>query len=83
MTRDVISVREARRLAAKLQKVNGLVWDAQRTNDRQRVKAYAGEASSLIKDVIEVLMDMHGQTDFYGNPTSREEIARIESEITL
>ena len=70
MTRDVIRVREAKRLAAKLHRANGFVVDAKRTRDPGKLERYTTEASNLIGEVIGTLMDMHGQTDFYGNPTA-------------
>ena len=78
---DIIDAREAKRLASVLHAANSQMWDAQRAGDTSHART--AHVSKLIGEVIGRLMDMPGQTDYYGNPTCREDVARIESEITL
>lgn len=68
-----LSNSEAKALAAKLHDANLAVIDAKRTAQSWPWGAagHADTASKIIKEVIESLMDMPGQTDYYGNPTQR------------
>ena len=80
---DTINAREAKRLAGLLHKANSQMWDAARNGEPMYARQHTLSASKLIGEVIGFLMDMPGQTDYYGNPTCRDEIAQRESEITL
>ena len=80
---DIIDTPEAKRLARLLHKANSQMWDAARNGEPMIARQYTLSASKLICEVISRLMDLPGQTDYYGNPTCKAEVDRLESEITL
>jgi hypothetical protein len=67
---------ERKALAAKLHRANSLVNQSRLANDGFQRSEIAGDASKLIKEVIESLMDSSGMTDYYGNPTERDDGTR-------
>jgi hypothetical protein len=63
----------AKALAEKLHSANRCVISAKRdvTANPMSARTSASNASAIIKEVIEALLDQPGQTDYYGNPTER------------
>jgi len=67
-----IDTATAKRLAEKLHRVNSYVVNTKRASlIGSTTSNEMAIASSLLKDVIGTLMDLPGQTDYYGNRTER------------
>jgi hypothetical protein len=70
---------ERKRLAEKLHSANKNVISAKRLTGLD-LPSFT-RASSLIKEVIEALMDAPGMTDYYGNPTTREPYQQVVNRV--
>ena len=77
---NTINTRDARRMAGYLHTVNSLMVAVER---RDATPATLKKARELLTRVMGELMELRGQTDFYGNPTHTCEVQAILEGITL
>ena len=62
---STVSRTDARRVAGYLHTINALIVQYQRTGEYESLE----RARELVTTAMSPLLDIKGQTDFYGNPT--------------